>query len=55
MSFKFLRFHIGPFFIEKSLNRKDLSETNSKLKGPIWNLRNLKGLSETNSKLKGPI
>jgi hypothetical protein len=26
---------------------KDLSETNSKLKGPIWNLRNLKDLSVT--------
>jgi len=32
---------------------KDLSETNSKLKGPIWNLINLKDLSEINSKLKG--
>jgi len=33
----------------------DLSETSSKLKGTIRNLRNLKDLSETNSKLKGPI
>jgi len=37
------------------VDRKDLSETNSKLKGPIWNLRNLKDLSKINSKLKGPI
>jgi len=37
------------------VDRKDLSKTNSKLKGPIWNLRNLNDLSETNSKLKGPI
>jgi len=34
---------------------KNLSETNSKLKGPIWNLINLKDLSKTNSKFKGPI
>jgi len=36
------------------VDRKDLSETNSKLKGPIWKLRNLKDQSETNMKLKGP-
>jgi len=36
------------------VDRKDQSETNSKLKGPIWNLKNLKDLSKTNSKLKWP-
>jgi len=36
-------------------NLKDLSETNSKLKGPIGNLINLNDLSETNSKLKESI
>jgi len=45
-SFKFIRFHIGPlsfeFVSDRSFNfglmevdRKDISETNSKLKGPI--------------------
>jgi len=54
-------FQRGPlsfeFVSDRSLtevDRNDQSETNSKLKGPIWNLRNLKDLSETNSKLKGP-
>jgi len=62
-SFKFIRFQIGPlsfefvsdrFFLSTSVKPKlkDLSETNSKLKRPIWNLINLKDLSETNSKLK---
>jgi len=65
-SFKFIRFQIGPLsfefvsdmsFLSTSVKPKlnDLSETNSKLKGPIWNLINLKDLSKTNSKLKGPI
>ena len=35
------------------VDRKDLSETNLKLKEPIWNLINLKDQSEINSKLKG--
>jgi len=42
-------------FALTEVDRNDISETNSKLKGPIWNLENLKDLSETNSKLKGPI
>jgi len=62
----FIRFHISPLSFEfvsdmsfnfglTEVDRKDLSETNSKLKGPICNLINLKDRSETNSKLKGPI
>ena len=46
MSFKFIRFHIGPLSLEfvsnrsfdfglTEVDRNDLSETNSKLKGPI--------------------
>jgi len=60
-SFKFLRFQRGPLSFEfvsyrslTEVDRKDQSKTNSKLKEPIWNLKNLNDLSETNSKLKGP-
>jgi len=55
MSFKFrvsLNEHIN--FGLTEVDRKDLSETNSKLTGSISNLRNLKDLSKINVKLKGP-
>jgi len=56
MSVKWVRwFNIHINFGLTEVDRNDLSKTKSKLKGPIWNLRNLKDLSETNSKLKGPI